>query len=76
MRFRTIELLVAVSIIGFGCVSLKQSDPLFETMFFLVGARVCLGLLSLSDWTDNRRPGVQGGFYGIFGFLSCVRPHA
>ena len=34
MRFRIIELLTIVSVTGFACVALKQSDPFFETVFF------------------------------------------
>jgi len=34
MRFRLIECLTIVSIVGLVCVSLKQSDPLWETIFF------------------------------------------
>lgn len=34
LKFRIIELLIVISVIGLACGSLKQSDPLFETIFF------------------------------------------
>ena len=34
MKFRIIELLALMSVIGLASVSLKRSDPLFETIFF------------------------------------------
>lgn len=64
--FRVIELLTVTSVIGLACVSLKRSDPLFETIFF----SFTLAFVSASILLAVGRDGGARRFWAGFAILS------
>jgi hypothetical protein len=66
LKFRIIELLIVTSVIGLACVSLKRSDPLFETIFF----SFTLAFVSTSILLTVGRDGGARAFWAGFAILS------
>jgi hypothetical protein len=66
MRFHIIEFLIIVSVVGFACTSLQQSDPLYETLFFSFTLASVLGSIFLAVG----RNGGARAFWAGFGISS------
>lgn len=74
MRFRIFELLIIVSVIALACVSVKQSDPLFETLFFSLTITFVLAAILLAVGRKDGARAFWAGF-AISSLLYLVFAH-